>query len=145
MSVSRREACLLISAAMAATTGSAIAKSRVSSGALPSKVYDFDKLHANRSADHIGYPILEGKTHTGFGIELHETALPPGGQPHPPHRHTEEELFLIREGTPEVTIDGKTSKLPPGSVAYIASNALHGIRNTGSGWARYFVMQLNAK
>jgi uncharacterized cupin superfamily protein len=50
-------------------------------------------------------------------IELHETGLPPGGAPHPPHHHVHEEMVLIREGTMAVTIAGSSAKLGPGSVA----------------------------
>lgn len=145
MTLTRREACILIPTLMAAATNLAEAANGKPLETLKSKIYSFDSLHPLRSADHTSYPILEGKTRTGFGIELHETALAPGAQPHPPHRHAAEELFLIREGVAEVTIDGKASKLTAGSVAYIASNALHGIRNSGKDWARYFVMQLDVE
>jgi len=85
---------------------------------------------------------LDGVTHTGFHIELHETDLAPGSRPHPPHHHLHEEIFLIRQGTVEVTIAGKSSSLGPGSVAYIASNVEHGIRNAGDQHAQYFVLAL---
>jgi quercetin dioxygenase-like cupin family protein len=76
--------------------------------------------------------ILEGKTHSGFGIEIHETELASGAMPHPPHHHAHEEAFLIREGTLEVTISNRASRLGPGSVAYVASNEEHGLRNAGA-------------
>jgi quercetin dioxygenase-like cupin family protein len=51
---------------------------------------------------------LDGVTHTGEHLEVHETTLAPGGSPHPPHRHKHEELFLIIKGSLAVTIEGKT-------------------------------------
>jgi quercetin dioxygenase-like cupin family protein len=42
----------------------------------------------------------------------------------------------------EVTIEGKTEKLGPGSVVYVASNEEHGWRNAGATRAHYFVLTL---
>ena len=57
--------------------------------------------------------------------------LNPGMSPHPPHQHPEEEFMVITEGTGEIVIDGKTTKVGPGSMMYSAANKLHGIVNTG--------------
>src|SRR5262245_59909729 len=54
-----------------------------------------------------------------------------GATPHPPHRHPEEEFMVITEGTGEISVDGKITKVGPGSMMYCAGNALHGIVNTG--------------
>ncbi len=86
--------------------------------------------------------ILDGKTHTGFRVEMHETELGPGLAPHPPHAHVHEELILVREGTMEVTIQGKSEKLGAGSIAYVASNEMHGWSNVGSTRASYTVITL---
>ena len=45
-------------------------------------------------------------------------------------------------GTLDVTIEGKTTRLTPGSVAYVASNELHGWKNPGADRAQYFVIAL---
>lgn len=57
--------------------------------------------------------------------------LKPGMTPHPPHQHPEEEFMVITEGTGEIVIDGKTTKVGPGSMMYSAANKVHGIVNTG--------------
>ena len=51
-------------------------------------------------------------------------------------------MILIREGVMDVTISGKTSRLGPGSVAFVASNEEHGWKNAGDTRAHYFVMAL---
>ena len=57
--------------------------------------------------------------------------LKPGMTPHAPHQHPEEEFMVITEGTGEIVIDGKTTKVGPGSMMYSAANRVHGIVNTG--------------
>jgi quercetin dioxygenase-like cupin family protein len=73
---------------------------------------------------------------------MHITELAPGLAPHPPHHHAHEEMIMIHEGTLEVTIAGRSTKLGPGSVAYVASNEEHGWRNVSATRARYFVLAL---
>ncbi len=86
--------------------------------------------------------ILNGGTHTEFQIDLHESELPAGEAPHAPHHHVHEEMLLIREGSLDVTISGKTTRLGAGSIAYIASGEEHGWRNVGQTTAIYLVLAL---
>ena len=110
--------------------------------ALPSKTYRFEDMPVKTNGQNSSRAILNGETHTGLPIELHMTELAPGLAPHPPHHHEREELVLIEEGTLEVTISGRSAKLGPGSVAYVASNEEHGWKNVGQNRARYFVMAI---
>ncbi|MCI0423773.1 MAG: cupin domain-containing protein [Acidobacteria bacterium] len=110
--------------------------------ALASKTYAFDDLPVRNSGQNKVRAILDGATHTGFPIKMHMTELAPGQAPHPPHHHVHEEMIMIREGTLEVTIAGRSSRLGPGSVAYVASNEEHGWRNVGTTRAQYFVLAL---
>ena len=57
--------------------------------------------------------------------------LKPGMTPHPPHQHPEEEFMTVSEGTGEISVDGKVTKVGPGSIMYCAAGKLHGIVNTG--------------
>jgi mannose-6-phosphate isomerase-like protein (cupin superfamily) len=54
-----------------------------------------------------------------------------GMTPHPPHQHPEEEFMVITEGTGELSMDGKITKVGPGAMMYCAGGRLHGIVNTG--------------
>jgi quercetin dioxygenase-like cupin family protein len=112
---------------------------------IPSQAVRFEDLPVESGDGNSLRRILEGKTHSGCQIEMHETDLAPGAMPHPAHHHAHEEVFLIREGTLEVTIAGRASRLGPGSVAYVASNDEHGIRNAGAAHAQYFVIALGAE
>jgi quercetin dioxygenase-like cupin family protein len=134
MKYSRRE----LSLGLAALAGKASAQQEV----LPSKTLRYEDLPVKTNGENRSRAILNGKTHTGFPIELHETELAPGKAPHPPHEHAHEEMVVLREGELEVTISGKTTRLGPGSVVYVASGEHHGWRNVGTTHARYVVMAL---
>jgi quercetin dioxygenase-like cupin family protein len=136
MKYSRRELSVLVSAL--AARGAAAGQGQ----ALTSQTHRYEDLDIRANGPNASRQILEGETHTGGLVELHETELAPGQAPHPPHHHTHEEMLLVREGTMEVAIAGRRAALGPGSVAYVASNEEHGWRNVGSTRARYWVLAL---
>ncbi|HLY18777.1 MAG TPA: cupin domain-containing protein [Bryobacteraceae bacterium] len=120
----------------------AAASARAQNATLASKTYSFDQIPVDDQGANRLRPVLDGETHAGVRVELHETELPPGGEPHPPHHHLHEEMILIREGTMEVVISGRTARLGPGSVAFVASNEEHGWHNVGATHAHYFVLAI---
>jgi mannose-6-phosphate isomerase-like protein (cupin superfamily) len=144
MKSSRRECCLS-APALLSILYSAARPTFAQGGTLPSRVYEFDSLPVHAGAQNTSRPVLQGLTHAGCPIELHESDLVPGGMPHPAHHHAHEEIFLVRQGTLEVTIAGHTSRLGPGSVALVSSNQEHGVRNPGPARAQYFVLALGAE
>ena len=73
-------------------------------------------------------------------LELHVTTLPAGATSHAPHKHPNEELVIVKEGTVEVLVDGKMKRVGPGSVVFNASNQMHSLRNVGDGPATYHVI-----
>jgi quercetin dioxygenase-like cupin family protein len=134
MKYSRRDLCLLVST-LAASPGMA-----AQTTALPSKVFPYDQLPVREHNGNESRAILSGDLHTGCYVEVHQTRLAPGAMPHPPHHHLHEEMFMIREGTLEVTLNGQTTRLGPGSVGFAGSNDEHGVRNIGTTPAEYFVV-----
>ena len=109
---------------------------------LTSFVKPYGELPVKTNGSNESRAILNGATHTGEHLEVHETILAAGSEPHPPHRHVHEELFLLMKGSVAVTIEGKTTVIGPGSAAFVHSNELHGVRNPGPEVAQYFVMEI---
>ncbi|HLK21946.1 MAG TPA: cupin domain-containing protein [Bryobacteraceae bacterium] len=107
---------------------------------LPSRAFRYADLPVRANGQNKGRAVLNGATHSGFPIELHLTELGPGQEPHPPHKHVHEEMVLLERGTLDVTIDGETTRLTPGSVAFVASNQMHGWKNPGDSSTEYFVI-----
>jgi len=134
MTYSRRDLCLLVTA-LAASSNAAAQKT-----VLPSKAFRYGEMPVKKLPGHASRAILSGELHNGSYVEVHQTRLDPGAIPHPPHHHLHEEMFLLREGTLEVTIGGKSTSLGPGSVGFVGSNDEHGVRNTGTTPAEYFVV-----
>src|SRR5580704_18959992 len=111
---------------------------------LKSATYRFEDLVAQKEANANFRPILDGLTHSGYRIDVHEVFLLPGSSPHHGHRHQQEVLFLVSEGELQVSIAGKTTKLGPGSAAFVASGDEHDIQNTSNRPAQYFEVLLDA-
>lgn len=109
---------------------------------LPSTAFSFDKMPV-QTLDHAEMRrIMKGSLATGEHVEVHETTLPPNGYPHAPHHHVHSEMWLIREGRVELTINGTHYTLGPGDLGFVHSNEEHGIKNVGSGPATYFVVAI---
>jgi XRE family transcriptional regulator, regulator of sulfur utilization len=84
--------------------------------------------------------FFRAPTATLAELEYHATTLNPGLSSHPPHKHVNEELVIVKEGTVEALVNGKWERLGPGAVIFNASNELHGIRNVGETPATYHVI-----
>jgi XRE family transcriptional regulator, regulator of sulfur utilization len=74
-------------------------------------------------------------------FECHVTTLNAGEAPHAAHKHPEEEMMLIKEGTVEAVQNGQTNQVQAGGIIFCASNEMHGLRNVGTNRATYFVFK----
>jgi quercetin dioxygenase-like cupin family protein len=134
MEFSRRDLALLLPLLAAAQTNAPAPQ------VLPSRAMPFDDLPVKTNGANSSRAMLNGLTHSNFAIEVHQSELAPGEQPHAPHKHVHEELVLLWQGAVDYTVNGVTTRLGPGSAAYAASNDLHGMRSVGDKPARYFVI-----
>ncbi len=85
--------------------------------------------------------FFDGPTATLTNFECHATTLNPGEAPHAPHRHPDEEMIVVKEGSVDVMINGHSQVAGAGSVFFFASGDLHGLKNAGPGRASYHVFR----
>jgi mannose-6-phosphate isomerase-like protein (cupin superfamily) len=88
-------------------------------------------------------PVMSGTLPTGEFIEVHETVLPAGKTPHPPHRHPNSEWLFIQSGRLEYNDNGRIVPVGPGDIVFSASNVSHGLNNVGTADATYIVFSVS--
>ena len=84
--------------------------------------------------------VFAAPTATLDELEYHTTTLKPGGSPHAPHTHQNEELIIVKEGAVEAYINGEWKPAPTGSLIFFATMVPHTVRNTGTVPATYHVV-----
>jgi quercetin dioxygenase-like cupin family protein len=91
------------------------------------------------------YVHFNGPTAQLAALASGYVTLEPGAQPHPPHRHPEEEIMIIGEGSGEFQINGVASAVRGGDMVFAESNVLHGVRNTSSLPMKFYFVKMMAK
>jgi quercetin dioxygenase-like cupin family protein len=135
--LSRRELMIAL-IAIVTTAGAFAAADRLP--LLGSRVFDWNAVPAKSTDVGSVRSFFKVRTATLEQLEVHVTTLNPGKSPHPPHRHPNEEMLIIRQGTVEALVNGDWKRVGPGSVIFFASNQLHGLRNVGTEPAVYHVI-----
>jgi XRE family transcriptional regulator, regulator of sulfur utilization len=135
--ITRRD--LLIAVGAVALTVGAFALEE-KPGVLGSTTFDWNSIPVKTTEVGSVRQVVSEPTATLRNLEVHITTLNPGKSPHPPHRHPNEEMLIIRQGTLEAYINGEWKRVGPGSVIFFASNQLHGVRNVGDDQAIYHVV-----
>ena len=107
---------------------------------LGSTVFDWNAIPARPTDTGSVRSFCKEPTATLNELEIHVTTLEPGKASHPPHRHLNEELVILRQGLLEAFENGQWTRVGPGSVTFSASNQLHGVRNPGTEPAVYHVI-----
>ena len=87
-------------------------------------------------------PDLRDSQDFGSDIRfMHETPLP-AGTTIGPHPHMgNEELYYVVEGVGEMTVDGETFAMNPGSVCLTKSGSRHSFRNIGDSDLKIIVLE----
>jgi len=85
--------------------------------------------------------VFDAPTTTLAQFECHITTLNPGEAPHAGHKHPEEEMMIVKEGTLEAVQNDQTNRVEAGGIIFEASNEYHGVRNIGTNRATYFVLK----
>ena len=111
---------------------------------LQSKVYTYsDKKSKQISKGVERKSILEGSSTDLSHVKIFTETLQPGKAHQPYKNSAADELILIKEGSVQTSINGKTQELGPGSVAFAISNDEHGFKNTSSLPVTYYILQFS--
>jgi quercetin dioxygenase-like cupin family protein len=147
----RRRDVLTAGAALAASLGvaresdGALAQTPSATGPLMgSTAFDWTKMEARQTKVGSVRQVCRNATATLDELECHITTLNAGESPHPPHKHADEEVLILKEGTLEVTLGDRTEVVGPGSVIFQASNQMHSVKNIGTTPAIYHVIKWNS-
>ena len=135
--MSRREVLIAILACAVTWIGSESA--RASGPKLSSSIYDWNAMQPESTNVGARRTVFRSATATLDELECHITTLNPGEASHAPHKHPEEEIIIVKEGTVESLVNGTLQRIGPGSVIFQASNQEHAIRNVGDTPATYHV------
>ncbi|HET6566467.1 MAG TPA: cupin domain-containing protein [Rhodothermales bacterium] len=135
---------LLVAGVTAVVTLTAAAIARPDQPVMGSAVFDWNDVEAKPTKVGFVRQFFQAPTATLDELEMHVTTLNPGEAPHPPHKHPDEELLVIKEGTVEALVNGESRRVGTGSVIFQASNQMHAIRNVGDTPATYYVIKWNS-
>jgi quercetin dioxygenase-like cupin family protein len=112
-----------------------LASIRVSWADAPATRADWGELRAH----------FEGETYGLSGVLGAVAVLKPGQQIHPPHKHADEEILVLTDGSGSWHLDGKDFAAAKGDAIYAAPWVVHGIRNTGAAPLTFVVFKWSAK
>ena len=108
----------------------------------PSKIVNWSEILAQPATNSgRSHSVMRSRTATLDELEVHTTTLQPGENSHAPHRHPQEEVLVLREGTLEVLIEGRATRVETGGFVFLASQEEHSAKNVGTAPASYYVMQ----
>ena len=113
---------------------------------ITSAIYAWEDLEVEQGKTSERRHVFKGYTDAFENLQVHVSTVEPGSAVHAAHSHDDrEELVIIKEGTMEQTINGKSKILSPGSVTLILPGDAHGIRNAGETSASYYVISWRTK
>lgn len=111
--------------------------------ALRSQVFEWTALTAQPTKSGERRAIFASPTVTCASLSCHATTVSKGQEAaHGPHRHVDEEVVVVKEGTLEATFGGQAHRGGPGSIFFFASNDEHGLRNAGDTPVTYYVVRV---
>jgi quercetin dioxygenase-like cupin family protein len=91
------------------------------------------------------YVQFNGPTGQLAALASGYVTLEPRAQPHPPHRHPEEEIMIVGEGSGEFSIHDTITQVKAGDMLFAEANVLHGVRNTGETRMTFYFIKVMGK
>jgi quercetin dioxygenase-like cupin family protein len=111
-------------------------------GMLSSRVVDCDSLPRTPTKTGFHNTAFNSPTVTFLWLESHVTVLNPGEGTTPRNRDPGDEIFVVRSGAVEATVNGNTHLAGAGSLFYVAPNDERTMRNPGGDPCSYQVIKV---
>src|SRR5215471_2764911 len=115
--ITRRDV-VVAAVAVGSTLGAVALAATTANDILSSSVFDWAKIVATPTKYGEKREVVLAPTATADQLDIHVTTVNPGQRSHDPHRHPEEEIIIVKEGTIESMQEGVTTKLGPGSIIF---------------------------
>ncbi|HKX32228.1 MAG TPA: cupin domain-containing protein [Blastocatellia bacterium] len=131
----------LIALVSVCATLSIMAFAQTDKQVMGSTIFDWNSIQVKPTKVGERRDFVQRPTATLDELEIHVTTLNPGESPHAPHKHPDEELVIVKEGTIESMAGDQTKVVGPGSIVFQASNQMHGTKNVGKVPATYFIVR----
>jgi mannose-6-phosphate isomerase-like protein (cupin superfamily) len=107
------------------------------------RVFILDQLPVHKMANGgESRNIVHGALATGEVVALHESVLPVGSVPNPPHKIEHSEFIIVLEGKLAFEHDGKSDSAGQGDAILVAVGVMHTLRNVGDVPAKYVVVAI---
>jgi quercetin dioxygenase-like cupin family protein len=139
----RREFAALLPALLAGP-GLVVESADGQSASLPvieSGVFKPSPAKAGSMAGHSSSRYLAGMLKAGnIRLEMHESTIEPGAEHEAVGTHLHSEIWLVREGTAELTTNGVARTMVAGDVGICCAGDKHFIANTSDKPVTYFVV-----
>ena len=108
---------------------------------IESGVYKPSPSKAGSQAGHFSSRYLTGMLKAGnIRLEMHESTIQPGAEHEAVGTHLHSEIWLVREGTAELTTNGVARTMVAGDVGICCAGDKHFISNTSDKPVTYFVV-----
>ena len=143
MKITRRDVVVATISFFVAVAGMAFAQAAAVKPLLHSCVFNWADLKAVPTKQGERRVVFDAPTPTLANLECHITTLNPGESPHAPHRHANEELMIVKEGTLAALQGDQTNIVTAGGIIFEASNEWHGLKNIGTNQAVYYVFKFD--
>lgn len=111
-----------------------------------SKVFPFEGMPVKKMANGgESRDVVRGSLTTGEAVAVHASMQLAGAVPNPAHAIEHSEIMMVEEGTLEVTFNGKSQRVVPGGVFYVAYGTVHQVRNVGDGPVKYVIVAIGGE
>jgi (S)-ureidoglycine aminohydrolase len=113
---------------------------------LPSGVYNWSNVKAEKNKTGEKKDILKGTTFDLSGLQIHTSTLLPGITNHPPVVYNDvEELVIVKEGNLTLTINDTSKILGEGGLGLIVAGDKQNCTNNSGKPVTYYVLSFHAK